>query len=122
MAKFFDQKKQVDPNNANNITSVMVSKTGLHAFRVADHEKVQEYYDYLLSGNYKGFKYHKEKYDKGVVKDAYKQCNNCLLIELDTWLTENFMKFFNWADTGLDYFFAQHPVEPDGDYVWIKQN
>jgi len=122
MAVFFDQKKQVDPNNVSNITSVMVSKTGLHAFRVADSQKTQEFYDYLLSGNFGGFKHFKKFYDRYVVEKAYDQCNNCLLSELDSWLMDYFITYFKKLDSGFDYYFAPHPADSDGDYIWEKQN
>jgi len=122
MAKFFDQKKQVDPSNTNNITSVMVSKTGLHALRIADPEKAQEFHNYLLSGNYGGLKHFKKLYDKDVVENAYAQCNNCLLSELESWLMDYFIVYFKKLDSGFDYYFAPHLADPAGDYIWVKQN
>jgi len=123
MAVFFDQKKQIDPNNANNITSVMVSKTGLHALRVADSKKTKSYYIYMLSKNHGGAKHHKSVYEDYVVKNTKKKCgDSCMLIDFENWLMEYFIEYFKWLDCGFDYYFAPHPADSDGNYIWVKQN
>lgn len=125
MADFFHQKATKSPvfTDANNITSVMVSRTGVHALRVRDPQKVQDFYNYLLSGNYGGFKHFKNNYLKDVIEKTIKQCNGvCTPAQLDDVLVQNFIIFLNKLDSGLDYYFAPHPVNSNDNHVWIKQN
>ncbi len=125
MAEFFYQKKQVDSNNANNITSVMVSKTGLHAFRVKNPQKAEDYYDYLMSNNRIGAKNHRNKYKEGIIEHSTNICiaiGGCTYTQFENYLFDNFLDFFKWADTGFDYYFAPHPANPNDNYIWTKQN
>lgn len=124
MAEFFHQKaRHIDPMEANNITSIMVSRTGVHALRVRDPQKVQDFYNYLISGNLGGARHFKSAYTEDVIIETIDYCNGvCTPAQLDDVLIQNFIIFLNKLDSGLDYYFAPHPANSNDNHVWIKRN
>ena len=120
MADFFVDKKAIDPTGAVDITFMMVSKTGLHAFRVTDPEKAQEFYDLMnYLNNKKIFIFN---YDKVVIEKTIRECNCTEGTEFDDLLFTNFVMFLISDVNGFGYYFAPHPADANGDYQWTKQN
>lgn len=129
MAEFYRQKSELNAPDKDNITSAIVSKNGLYAFRITDPQKVLQFREALgmemnqvdRFGNKITFKvYLEKKYLRDVVERSQNQCGGtCSDEEYDMYLHQNFIKFFNRIpDLGISVFYAPH--NENGVYTWTK--
>jgi hypothetical protein len=128
MSEFYSVKYDLGANDAANVTSLMISRSGAFALKVEDEGKLFEFNDDLKHGQteYNGkvvslMEAVKLSYKDEVVLATIKQCNNsCTDAEYINFLMQNFIMWLESWDTGLNYY--QGTLNPDGTYTWTKKN
>lgn len=123
MVAFYLDKQNLNPSSPQNtnITSIMVSVSGVHALRVSNVSDLQDFYnEYQI--NQVSFNAFKDAYNSQVIKKSQNQCGGtCSDAEYNQLLLNNlstFIKSFAW---GIDFYFAPHPTTLTGDYTWKKK-
>lgn len=115
MARFFRDKKALQAEDAENITSILVSNLGIVALRVADPVKAKQFADKLVVKAFE--KSVIKKYDKEVREKAYRDCNCTVPSTAYEQLLSNYlMDFLVSENTGLTLYSAT--INPDGSYTW----
>jgi len=123
MVGFFLGKQNIDPESPQNtnITSIMVSTTGVHAFRISNPSDLQDFYN-QYQGNQGNFDAFITVYKNRVIIESNKQCGGtCSDAEYNQLLLNNFIAFMNTFVWGIEFYFAPHPTTADGDYTWKKK-
>jgi hypothetical protein len=98
----------------------MVSKTGLHAFRVNDITGAGEFSEAYPTNN--GKEIFISVYTEKVIIKSMKECNCASGAVFDQLLFNNFITFFKEFVWGFDYFYAPHPANPTDNYTWTKKS
>lgn len=123
MVGFYLDKQNLNPSSPQNtnITSIMVSVSGVHALRVSIVADLQDLYnEYQINqGSFNAFK---DAYNSQVIKKSQNQCGGtCSDAEYNQLLLNNFSAFIKSFAWGIDFYFAPHPTTPNGDYTWKKK-
>ena len=123
MVGFYLDKQNLNPSSPQNtnITSIMVSVSGLHALRVSNVADLQDFYtQYKVNqGSFNSFK---KAYKERVIEKSQNQCDGiCSDAEYNQLLLNNFSTFMNSFVWGIDFYFAPYPTTPNGDYTWKKK-
>lgn len=116
MGFFFKRKMQLGTEDANNITSMLVSDLGVFALRISDPQKAKQFSDKLAVGAY--VRAFLKAYAKDVQEKAFDACN-CTLpnIEYEKLLSDYLVDFLVQQNTGLTLYSAQ--LDANGNYTWI---
>ncbi|TGD59485.1 hypothetical protein [Flavobacterium humi] len=125
MAEFFAVKDDLGADDKDQITSLMITRTGAFALKVDNPDTVDDFNDRNKTGQNNDYKSTKEtileSYKLEVVKLAQDECNNtCTDEEYIALLEQYFLEWLNSWDTGLGYY--QGALNPDGTYTWIRIN
>ncbi|TDP59387.1 hypothetical protein [Flavobacterium dankookense] len=123
MVRFYLEKQNLNPSSPQNtnISSILVSVSGVHALRVSSVADLQDLYnEYQI--NQGSFKEFKKAYESQVIKKSIDECGGtCSDAEANQLLLNNLIVFINGFAWGIDFYFAPHPSSPNGDYTWKKK-
>lgn len=129
MSEFYSVKDDQGANDAEDVTSLMISRLGAFALKVDHPFKIINFNDQMKS-TVKNFKFGNqyrtpvEAFQRSFIKDVHNasvdMCNGCSDEEFNQLLMENFIDWLNAWDTGLGYYHGT--LNADGTYTWQRIN
>jgi len=125
IAQFFIDKNDLGATDDEDVTELMISRSGAFALKIGDANKVNAFLNDLktrMNNKYEPIlKEYKESYDLKVIKKSNSQCNGtCSDAEYNSLLEANLLIWLQYWDTGLFYY--KGTLNPDGTYTWEKIN
>ncbi|WP_445454176.1 hypothetical protein [Flavobacterium sp. 25HG05S-40] len=128
MAEFYVVKDDSGSENAEEVISILISRTGAYATTVDDPDQVYKFYDVIKNGKTEidgkittNMKIYLEGYTDEVINKSRSQCNgSCTTEEYDNLLLENFLTWLKSWNTGQGYYIGT--PNGDGTYTWTRIN
>ncbi|HEU4496833.1 MAG TPA: hypothetical protein VFR70_07250 [Flavobacterium sp.] len=130
MAEFFAVKDDLGAEDAPDIASLLISRSGAFALKIDNVQKAFSFYQDLKSLNRSYSAYGKEitanealliTYKQEVIKKSQIQCDgSCTDEEYNALLMASFIDWLISWDTGFGYYYGT--INPDGTYNWDRAN
>lgn len=129
MAEFFVVKDDLGAEDALDITSLLISRSGAFALKIDDPDKAFSFYQDIkygtsmdINGNrIKTLKIFFNSYVTDVITESQKQCNGTCSDEgYNDFLMNNFNTWLNSWDTGFGYYYGS--LNSDNTYTWNRLN
>lgn len=126
MAEFYAVKEDYGDENAEEVISILISRTGAFALTVDDPLAVSVFLDDFKNGmvdiNGKSIPFktlYYQSYNKDVIVKSKIQSNN-VPEQYDIYVVENFLLWLQSMNTGLGYYIGT--PNGDGTYTWTRVN
>lgn len=125
MAEFYVVKNDLGAEDDDEITSLMVTRTGAFGLKIDNIEKVWSLHQYLKIGNNETGKPLIEdfinSYKDRVINKTIKSCNGtCNDAQYIAYLEANVINWLGNWDTGLAYY--KGTINTDNTYTWTRLN